>query len=191
MNQPPITLPTEGPSMTPSPWFAPDAEATGAIPAYAADTKLAAALHPLDSSPALAPDPGPADAYRDEHRTEALSPLAAALHARRCTCDWGGDVEGHGADFEDLAALVAEATAPPRYPVESKVWAATWGTLAATVALALVTLLLEQLGVLGMTFGGSPWAAAAVTALGVVLPPLAAFLRGYLAAHSPRTGVDR
>jgi len=179
--------------MTTSPWFAPDAETTGRYPAvpYGGDPKLAAALHPAESSsPALTPDPGATVAQLEAWRTEHLSEDAAVLHSLACACLYGGDVEGHGVDFEQLAAtFVARAVArvvSPRYPVEAKVWAGTWGALGATVALALVTLLLDQLGVLGATFGGAPWAGVVLAVLGVVLPPVAAFIRGYLAEHTAR-----
>jgi hypothetical protein len=176
---------------------------------YAGDEKVAAALHPaVQSSPELTPDPGwkPPVVMLEEWRTENLSRDAQDLHGISCGCEWGGWVEKHEGDYEEIAeawkiralaeavrdgVLADPATVPVKYPVEAKVWASTWGTLAATVGLALVTLLLDELDVLPAMFGGEPWAGPLVLVLGVVLPPVAAFLRGYLAPHSPRAGVTR
>jgi hypothetical protein len=146
------------------------------------------------SSPPLTQDPGPAPVEDPDWSTDRLSHLAGVLHALACACLWGGDVEGHGVDFEQLAAAVTEGVlaehgSAGKAPVEAKVWAGAWGTLAATTALGLVTLLLDRLDVIPTLFGGQyPWVGGVVLVLGVVLPPLASFLRGYLAEHSPRPG---
>ena len=139
----------------------------------------------LASSPGLEPA-----AYPPEWATDRLSPLAAILHSG-CSCDWGGDVEGHGIDFEAFAdrvrtGILAESV-DAKHPVEAKVWAGTWGTLGATVALALVSLLLARLDVIPSLLGGpSPWAGALVMVLSVAVPPVTQFIRSYLANHTAR-----
>lgn len=182
-----------------TPLDSPTIETRAAVPtAPTYGAKAAAALHPavgplpepladaLSSSPGLTTPPPP------EWRTENMSPGAQLVHAFfRCGCDYGGDVEGHDFDFEDIAAAWGEAvlaeSVDARHPIEAKVWAGTWGALGATVALALVTLLLERLDVIPSLLGGeSPWVGALVMVLGVVLPPTAQFIRAYLAEHTAR-----
>lgn len=193
--------------------FARTAEATAALPAvalsspavvpigepYAGDEKPAAAL---GSSPALTPDPGPVLTPRPEWATANLSADAATLHSLACACDWGGDVEGHGVDFEDLARawsdrVLGRAVAagevvpiedvPARYPVEAKVSAGAWGSLAAGAGLALANLLLARLDLIPSLLGGeSPWVGALVLVLGAVLPAVIGTLRAYGAPHTPR-----
>jgi hypothetical protein len=121
-----------------------------------------------------------------------LTGWAQALHDAVCGCTDGGDIPGHGgvsyqAVADELVANIAAALAPAvRHPVEAKVWASASGALAASLGLALVTLLLGRLDVIPSLLGGAPWAGALVLVLGVVLPPAASLLRGYLAEHSPR-----
>ena len=173
---------------------------------YGADAKLAAALEVgapavLASSPAFEPVPAPDPAWT----TANLSADAATLHSLACACDWGGDVEGHGVDFEDLAAawsarVLGRAVAagevvpiedvPARYPVEAKVSVGGWSSLAVGVGLALANLLLARLDMIPSLLGGdSPWIGALVLVLGAVLPAVIGTLRAYGAPHSPRLPV--
>lgn len=143
------------------------------------------ALAAPDPNPAAAPEPIPA-----EWATDRLTPGGAFLHALACACQWGGDAEGHGVDFDALAArqrqaiLIAAGT--ERAPVEAKVWAGTWGAAGAGLALVFVTALLESLDVIPAVFGGAPWTTGVVAFLTVLLPALGSFLRSYLAQHTVR-----
>lgn len=65
-------------------------------------------------------------------------------------------------------------------PVEAKVKASTWSALAAGMALAVVNAVQDQPGILEPMPG---WAQFLILA---VLPPLAVFLAGYAAPHTPR-----
>jgi hypothetical protein len=197
-------LPTPNPADTRPNRFA-LAEETAALAAVtpAGDDKLAAALHP---SPELAPDPGafPGVEEREEWRTEHLSEDAQIVHSLACACDWGGHVELHGGDFEDIAAawsaravaraldtgtVVRAQDVPARYPVEAKVSAGAWGALAAGVGLAVVNLLLAHLELIPSLLGGErPWVGALVLVLGAVLPAVKGALDAYRAPHTPRAG---
>lgn len=65
-------------------------------------------------------------------------------------------------------------------PVEAKVKASTWSALAAGMVLAVVNAVQDQPGILGPL---PEWAQFLILA---VLPPLAVFLAGYAAPHTPR-----
>ena len=158
-----------------------------AVASRVADTFAAT----LTDDPGQLPPPDPAWA------TERLSPDAATLHSLACACAWGGDVDGHGVDFEELAAAfvarAVERAAPPAppvvWPVEAKVKAGTNGAALASVGAALATLVLGQLEVIPSLVGGDrPWVGWVVLVLGAVLPPVIQRLRGYQAPHTPRSG---
>lgn len=185
---------------TPSPA---DQSAAPLFEPYGSDDKFAAARGPEASSPDLAPVPGAFEAPDPAWTTESLSYGAQVLHAYACACDWGGDVEGHhGDDFERNAATYRAAIlgdaiergevvpiedVPSRYPVEAKVSAGAWGSLAAGVGLALANLLLARLDLVPSLLGGeSPWVGALVLVLGAVLPAVIGALRAYGAPHTPR-----
>jgi hypothetical protein len=125
--------------------------------------------------------------------TPAALELADRLHNSVCNCqDRAGHERAAGDSYAALAdRLIGEVRnelAPTiDYPVEPKVKAATWGTLAATIALALVTALLDRLDVIpDLVAGRYPWAGILVMVLGIVLPPVAAFIRGWQAEHQAR-----
>lgn len=151
----------------------------------AGDSKLDAALHGAE----LTDDPGPAP---------VVSVLAAQLHRLQCDCEWPGDVDGHGRDYEEDAQLIREGVlddasmpapkvVPVTFPIEAKVKAGAWATLAATMGLALVSLLLAKLDLIPSLLGGlSPWVGALVMVLGVILPPIRSALAAYGADHTPR-----
>jgi hypothetical protein len=67
-----------------------------------------------------------------------------------------------------------------RAPVETKVQAAAWWTLAASVGVALGNATLADSTILGPAPG---WAQFLILA---ALPPVVTFLGGYAAPHSPR-----
>lgn len=149
----------------------------------------------LDSSagrsPALTVDPGPID----ETWRRPVSPLAAQLHRLACGCEYPGDVDGHGVDYEDAAAAVREgvldelaAVAPVKAPVEAKVVAGAWSTLAAGLTLALVTAGLQQVDTMRALLGDNPWSGPAVVAVTVVLTAAQTWA-AYQAPHSPRATV--
>lgn len=183
-----------------SPYSSPEAvsDATGqlpVVPRVAASPKPAAPLAdepgpaPADLPlPVADPDDPPAP---DVVVLRPLSHLADVLHQLACGCAYGSDVDGHGVDFEALAvnvrgAVIAE-TVGVKHPVEAKVWAGTGGALAASLGLAFITALLDQLDVIDALGGGTdPWVGWVVMFLGMALPAAASFLRAYRAEHTAR-----
>lgn len=201
--------------MTHPGWFASGADATGTIPAvtrepvgevYGGDDKWEAALGGRHALAELADDPGPVPAVDPAWATDRLSRDAQDLHGISCGCEWGGNVEDHyGVDFEQMAEdwkirTLAEAVrdgvleppAPRRAPVEAKVKAGGWASLAVAFILIVGTPLLEALGVIGVRFGGQyPWVAIAVLVAGPLLQAAVSVAKAYGAPHTPRTEVDR
>jgi hypothetical protein len=148
---------------------------------YAGSSKVAAALHSPDPSP----EPAAAGTLDD--------PIADAFHLVDCACPDPYATPGHVEQYEPLAEMtrrtvLAEGMVvlpPVKAPVEAKVVAGAWSTLAAALVLALSTAGLQQTDTFRALLGDSPWSGPAVLAVGVVLTAAQSWA-AYQAPHSPR-----
>lgn len=123
------------------------------------------------------------------HQGYDFRELGAAYRAKIREQVVAEDTARFNAAVADVPHVVLPRHAAPaeRFPVEAKVSAGAGGALAASLALAAVTLLLQQLDAIPALIGGDrPWVGVLVLLLGVLLPPVASFLSGYAAPHSPR-----
>ena len=159
---------------------------------------LLAALDPLTTAhPAvvaapLADEPGPVPAEAGK----LDDPIADAFHLVDCACSDPYAVPGHVEQYEPLAEMTRKtvlAEVPPadapavKAPVEAKVVAGAWSSLAAAVVLAVSTAGLQQTETFRALLGDSPWAGPAVLAVGVVLTAAQTWA-AYQAPHTPRVG---
>jgi hypothetical protein len=146
---------------------------------------------PLHTPPADEP-PTPDPAWS----TDRLSPDAAVLHSLACACHWGGDAEGHGVDFEELAAKFVtralerdgrqhEPAPPVKHPVEAKVSVGLLFGTVTTVVAAVTTTILTHPAVFGPLIGSSPWAGPLVLLVGAAVTAVQA-RAAYQAPHTPR-----